>query len=86
MKVEVLHAPGCAKCQRDLSGLRAAAHRADSSVDWKELDILQALDYAVDLGVLKPPAVAIDGELVFTSLPTTDALASAMRERMKAGS
>ena len=85
MKIEVLRATGCAKCQRELGGLRAAALTADPVVDWQELDILQALDYAVELGVLKPPAVAIDGELVFTSLPTPDALVTAMRDRLRAG-
>lgn len=84
MRIDVLHAAGCAKCLRELSGLRAAAKRADPAVDWQELDILQVLDYAVDLGVLKPPAVAIDGELVFTSLPPSDALVAAMRDRQGA--
>ena len=54
MKVDVLHAPGCAKCLGELDALRAAARRADPAVEWKELDILQALDYAVELGVLRP--------------------------------
>jgi hypothetical protein len=81
MKVEVLHASGCSRCLRDLNSLRAAARQADPAVEWKELDILAAIDYAVELGVLKPPAVAIDGALVFASLPTPDALAAAMRER-----
>ena len=86
MKVDVLHAPGCAKCLGELDALRAAARRADPAVEWKELDILQALDYAVELGVLRPPAVAIDGELVFASLPTPEALTVAMRKRLDATS
>lgn len=86
MKVEVLYAAGCARCLRDLDSLRAAARQADPDVEWKEIDILQALDYAVELGVLKPPAVAIDGKLVFLSLPTSDALGAAMYERRKAAS
>lgn len=81
MKVEVLHSGGCAKCQRELPGLRAAARAVDPGVDWRELDIVKAIDYAVELGVLKPPAVAIDGKLVFPSLPRPDVLASAMRAR-----
>ena len=84
MKVEVLHAPGCTRCLRELDGLRAAARQADPDLDWNEIDILQALDYAVELGVLKPPAVAIDGELVFVSLPSADALAAALRKRLAA--
>ena len=86
MKVEILHATGCAKCFRELDSLRAAARQVDPAVEWREIDILQAIDYAVELGVLKPPAVAIDGELVFLSLPTSAALDAAMRERRKAES
>ena len=84
MKVEILHATGCAKCLRELDSLRAVARQVDPAVEWQEIDILQALDYAVELGVLKPPAVAIDGELVFLSLPTSAALDAALRERRKA--
>ena len=82
MKVEVLHATGCAKCLGQLPSLQTAARQADPNVEWKELDIVQALDYAVELGVLKPPAVAIDGELAFSTLPTADALQAAMRKRL----
>ena len=83
MKVEVLYATGCARCLRQLDGLRAAARQSDPSVEWKELNILGALDYAVELGVLRPPALAIDGELAFPSLPTPSALVDAMRKRLK---
>ena len=83
MKVEVLHSGSCAKCQRDLPGLRAAAQAVDPDLDWRELDIVQVIDYAVELGVFKPPAVAIDGELAFPSLPTADALVSALRARLR---
>ncbi|MBT2326211.1 hypothetical protein J7E62_28175 [Variovorax paradoxus] len=50
MKVEVLHATGCAKCLRELEGLRAAALRAEPALEWKETDILSNIDYAVELG------------------------------------
>lgn len=43
--------------------------------------MLDELDYAVSLGVLTLPALAIDGELVFTSLPTPSALSDALRAR-----
>lgn len=84
MKVEVLHSASCAKCQRDLLELRAAAQAVDPEVDWHELEIVQVIDYAVELGVLKPPAIAIDGELAFPSLPTAEALVAAMRTRFAA--
>jgi thioredoxin 1 len=82
MKVEVLHSGGCAKCRTELPALHAAALSVDADIDWHELDILQAIDYAVELGVLKPPAVAIDGQLVFKTLPSVKALTTALRERV----
>lgn len=83
MKIEVLHAGGCASCKHELSTLREAAKDVDPAVDWRELDILQSIDYAVELGVLKPTAVAIDGELVFPSLPRPEQLAAAIRARQR---
>lgn len=81
MKVEVLLSGMCATCRRELPTLRTAARAVDPAVEWREIDILEAIDYAVELGVLKPPALAIDGELVFPSLPTVAALITAMRGR-----
>lgn len=81
MKIEVFHAAGCAACLRELPDLRSTAKAVDPDVEWHELDILRHIDQAVDLGVLKPPAVAIDGVLVFVTLPTAQALAIAMRSR-----
>ena len=83
MKIEVLHASGCASCRQELSTLRQAAEGVDPAVEWHELDILQSIDYAVELGVLRPPAVAIDGELVFFSLPHPEQLAAAMSARQE---
>lgn len=79
MKVEILNSPGCAHCQRELPRLCELARQIDPNVDWLELDITQVIDYAVDLGVMKAPAVAIDGRLAFTYLPSRDELAGAMR-------
>jgi hypothetical protein len=38
--------------------------------EWRELNVLDDLDYAVELGVMTLPSIVIDGELVFTSTPT----------------
>lgn len=84
MKVEVLYAPGCSKCLRELPMLRAAAASVVAELEWQEIDIAQAIDYAVELGVMKPPAVAINGKLAFIALPSADALANAMRQHLGA--
>ena len=84
MKVEILYAPGCSKCKRELPTLRAAAASVVPEVDWQEIDIAQAIDYAVELGVMKPPAVAINGRLALTALPSAAALENAMRQHLGA--
>jgi len=70
VKVELIYAPGCAECMTARSGLRSAAEAVVDGVEWREIDVLEALDYAVELGVLTLPALAIDGALVFAALPT----------------
>lgn len=70
LKVEVFSSPGCAKCGQAKSVLKAVAEELGSDkVSWREVNILEEMDYAVDLGVMATPAIAIDGELVFVSLP-----------------
>jgi thioredoxin 1 len=70
MKVELIYAPGCAECITSKAGLRSAAEATLAGVEWTEINVLDALDYAVELGVLTLPALAIDGSLVFAALPT----------------
>ena len=81
MKVEVFYTPGCAACVAQHDELRAAARRAIRDLDWRELNILDHVDQAVELGVLTLPSVVIDGELVFTSMPTVAQLRKALIER-----
>ncbi len=71
IKVEVFSAPGCNKCGRAKTVLKKIVEEWDSGlVQWREVSVLEELDYAVQLGVLSTPAIAIDGQLVFTSLPS----------------
>lgn len=51
-------------------------------VEWCRVDVLERIDYAVALGVLATPAIAIDGGLVFTAAPSGKALRAAIERRM----
>jgi predicted thioredoxin/glutaredoxin len=53
-------------------------------IEWHELNVLENLDHAVDLGVLTLPAIVIDGELAFSSLPTPHQLRDALLRRSAA--
>lgn len=81
MKIELFYTPGCDKCAGTTTALKAAAVAAVPSVEWCEVDVLDDLDRAVDLGVLTLPALAIDGELAFTTLPTAEQLIAELHRR-----
>ncbi|HLA32083.1 MAG TPA: thioredoxin family protein [Pseudomonas sp.] len=81
MKIELFHAPGCERCAPLMAELQAAA--AMSGVEWCEINVLDSLERAVELGVLTLPALAIDGVLVFATLPTPAQLREALRQRDK---
>lgn len=75
IKVEVFSSPGCGKCTHAKAALkRIAEELGGEHVQWREVDILSEIEYAVQLGVLSTPAIAIDGKLEFTSLPSSQKL------------
>ncbi|HEC26844.1 MAG TPA: glutaredoxin, partial [Gammaproteobacteria bacterium] len=71
IKVEVFSSPGCSKCGKAKYVLEDIAKEIGGNrIDWHEVNILDEIDYAVQLGVLSTPSIAIDGVLIFTSLPS----------------
>jgi thioredoxin 1 len=83
MKVELLHTPGCGRCANAAAELKSAAgHVPGEALDWRELDITKHIDYAVQLGVLSPPALAIDEELAFVGVPSRSALVHEIKRRL----
>lgn len=81
MKVEMFYTPGCSECVAAHAKLRTAAQEAVKNLEWRELNVLEDLDYAVELGVITLPSIVIDGELVFTSMPTVEQLRKALIQR-----
>ena len=84
IKVETFSTAGCGKCAETRDALKAIVDEfGEDRVSWRELDVLKELDYAVELGVLSPPAMAIDGELVFAALPTPERLRAELAKRLR---
>ncbi len=82
--VEVFASPGCSKCGHAKAVLqRLAEELGGERIRWREVNILEEMDHAVALGVMSTPAIAIDGELVFTSLPSRRKLEAALRARLE---
>lgn len=76
VKIEVIAAPGCKKCAGARGKLHAIAVSVigEENLVWREVNVLEELDYAVALGVLTMPAIAVNGELKFSSLPSLERL------------
>lgn len=81
MKIEIFYTPGCSECVAAHAKLRTAAQESVTDLEWRELNVLDDLDYAVELGVLTLPSIAVDGELVFTSMPTVTELREVLIKR-----
>ncbi|HVB82096.1 MAG TPA: thioredoxin family protein [Candidatus Binataceae bacterium] len=83
IKIEVLSTPGCSNCARARESLKAVALAfGEHRVTWCEVNVLDEVDYAVELGVLIPPSMAIDGELVFPKLPDAAQLREELVRRL----
>lgn len=83
IEVEVFSSPGCSKCGRAKEVLRKLAEDIGGGrIEWREVNVLEELDYAVSLGVLATPAIAIDGELAFTGLPSVRKLRGELDRRL----
>ena len=83
MRVELFHVPGCGQCAAAEASLKAAAEQTVGALDWRKINVLDELEHAVELGVLTLPALAIEGELAFSALPTPRQLRNALMRRMK---
>lgn len=81
MRVELFHSAGCKRCAAAHEGLRSAAEQAVPGVVWRDIDAVNEIDYALELGVMSLPAVAVDGQLVFSSLPTPAQLTRELQRR-----
>ena len=82
--IELLHIPGCMRCADSRVALRQAAQAvARDELIWRDLNVIEHMDYAVSLGVVTLPALAINGHLTFSSLPTPDQLRRALADPPK---
>ena len=85
IQVEVFSSPGCNRCGQVFDILRTITRELGADrIAWRKVNVLDELDYAVGLGVLSMPAIAIDGELVFKRHPSARKLREALETRLQA--
>lgn len=84
IKLELFAAPGCSRCAKARLAVQGLVDAlGEECLEWRAVDVLDEIDYAVSLGILSTPAVAIDRELVFTSLPRLKKLRRELQERLQ---
>lgn len=81
--VEVLTGSGCGYCQKAITLVREVIDElGDTRVHCREVNVVEEIDYAVRLGVLSTPAIALNGELVFATPPSRTKLRRAILQRL----
>lgn len=84
IKVEVFYSPGCGKCAQAKETLKSIVEKlGDERITWRDVNVLEEIDYAVELGVFSPPAIAIDGTLVFPVLPSAEKFTRELLKRVE---
>lgn len=83
--IELFSASACNRCGDARKRLQALIDEmADDRICYREIDVLEQLDYAVSLGVLSPSAIAIDAELVYVVMPPSSQLRDELQKRLRA--
>jgi thioredoxin 1 len=81
--VEVLTASGCGRCQKIKALTKEViAELNDDRVRYQEINVVDDIDYAVRLGVMSTPAIALNGELEFSGPPSKAKLRQAILKRL----
>jgi predicted thioredoxin/glutaredoxin len=84
IQVEVFAAPGCKNCGRAKEVLKKLVEELGGErIRWREVNVVEELDYAIRLGILSTPAIAVDGELLFASLPSEKKLRRALEAKLR---
>ena len=81
--IELFSASACNRCAQAKQRLeKMVAEFGAGTIAYREVDVLEELDHAISLGVLTTPAIAFDGELVFTAMPSEKKLRAEISNRV----
>ena len=84
MKVELFSTPRCSTCAQSRDALHAVVEAfGQDKVTWREVNVVDEIEYAVALGVMSLPSIVIDGELAFSALPTANKLKNELTKRLE---
>ena len=82
--VEIFSATGCKQCDKAFQLMEKIMNDEDfGCIRLRKVNIVDELDYAVELGLLATPGIAINGQLIFTSIPSEKILRATLVSQMK---
>ncbi len=88
--IEIFSAPCCNQCDKvfqladQLLKELPPGSSENTFIELRKLNVVDELDYAVELGVLAVPSIAINGVLIFTAMPRAGALREAILSQIAA--
>ncbi len=85
LKLELFSSPACGKCDQMKKKLQAVADQSEGRIEFTVVNILQEMDYALQLGVLSTPCIAVNGNLLTLGLPDMDELKKILDEHLAGG-
>lgn len=84
IKIELMTSTVCPACFTIKERLRTVIEGLDQTrINFREIDVLENLDYAVELGVLSMPAIVINGKLAFSSVPSLKKLRDVLQRYLQ---
>lgn len=84
--IELFSASTCHRCGDAKKRIQTLVDElGDDRVEYRELDVLQELDYAVSLGILITPSIVINGQLIFAGMPSLKQLTDELQQRLITG-
>lgn len=85
VRLELFYSPYCPHCGKARALLKAlAADWPTGSLQLRELDVVEEIERAVALGVVRTPALVIDGTLLAEPVTSRNALEKLLRQRLGA--
>jgi len=85
VQLELFTANICSRCDDARHMLRGIVAELDNDrLELDYIDVVERFDYAVEIGVLVTPALAVNGNLVFCPLPEREQLVQFLKNELKA--
>ena len=83
MRVELFVSPVCDRCVQAKNAVQSVVNDIeDDRLSLRVVEVLDEIDYAVAIGVLSTPAIAINGQLVLACLPRTKILRRVLEDQL----